>query len=240
MKILLICLLLIAFAANKEIKCQPNEAIDEQTQKCKKVCEEGKVFNSDTSSCELNSTNTTCPEGQIFNNCTSSCEHKKVDTTTKNDDGTRQDVDGTTKDGNGTTKDDNTTRQDDDHHELVFNIKLKENKRTLRKLEEEKQRIFIIINGAEGANVKYINSYVFSIHQPAGVYLNDNKDINFNNDNSITLNKDGENKIEVVWNNKLTTFESMFDECDSIISLDLSHFDTSNAINMQNMFKDCW
>jgi len=78
MKELLIFLLLISFVVNKEIKCQPNEALDKQTQKCKKECEEGKVFNSDTLSCELNSTNTTCPEGQIFNNETSSCEDKKV------------------------------------------------------------------------------------------------------------------------------------------------------------------
>ena len=77
MKKLLILLLLISFIVNKEIKCQPNEALDEQTQKCEKVCEEGKVFNSNTLSCELNSANTTCPEGQIFSNDTSSYEDKK-------------------------------------------------------------------------------------------------------------------------------------------------------------------
>jgi len=48
MKGLLIVLLLISFVVNKEIKCQPNEALDEQTQKCEKKCEEGKVFDSDT------------------------------------------------------------------------------------------------------------------------------------------------------------------------------------------------
>ena len=77
MKKLLILLLLISFIVNQEIKCQPNEALDEQTQKCEKVCEEGKVFNSNTLSCELNSANTTCPEGQIFSNDTSSYEDKK-------------------------------------------------------------------------------------------------------------------------------------------------------------------
>ena len=60
--------------------------------------------------CELYPANITCPEGQIFNNHTSSCEAKKVDTTTEND----------------------------DPHELVYSIKSKETKRTLRKLDDEK------------------------------------------------------------------------------------------------------
>ena len=172
MKKLLIFLLLILFVVNKEIKCQPNEILDEQIQKCKKVCEEGKVFNSITLSCELNSSNITCPEGQIFNNLTSSCEDKKVDTTTENGDGLRQDGDGTTQDGNGTT-------QDDDPHELVYNIKLKETKKTLRKLEDEKQRIFITINGTNGASAKYLNGIFFDSNKPKEVYLNNNKDINY-------------------------------------------------------------
>jgi len=61
MKGLLIALLLMSFVLNKEIKCLSNEALDEQIQKCEKKCEEGKVFNSDTLSFELNSTNATCP-----------------------------------------------------------------------------------------------------------------------------------------------------------------------------------
>jgi len=114
MKGLLIVLLLMSSVVNKEIKCQPNEALDEQTQKCEKKCEEGKVFNSDTLSCTLYSVNITCPEGQIFNNHTSSCEDKKVDTTTENGDGTTQDDDGTTEDGDDTTKDGDGPRQDGD------------------------------------------------------------------------------------------------------------------------------
>jgi len=189
MKKLLIFLLLILFVVNKEIKCQPNEVLDEQIQKCKKVCEEGKVFNSITLSCEINSTNITFPEGQIFNNHTSSCENKKVDTTTENGDG---------------------TTQDGDPHELVYNIKSKETKRTLRKLEDEKQRIFITIIGENGASVKYLYDIFFDSNKPKEVYLNNNKDNNYNNSNSITLNKDGENIIEVVWKDKLTFLENMF------------------------------
>jgi len=225
MKKLLIFLLLILFVVNKEIKCQPNEVLDKQIQKCKKVCVEGKVFNSDTLSCELYSTNITCPEGQIFNNHTSSCEEKKVDTTKEN--------------GDGITQDGNDTTQDDDPHELVYNIKLKETKKTLRKLEDEKQRIFITINGTNGASAKYLNGIFFDSNKPKEVYLNNNKDINYYEKNTITLNKDGENIIEVVWKDKLTSLTTMFYMCNSIVSLDLSHLDTSNVQYMNEMFRDC-
>ena len=42
-------------------------------------------------------------------------------------------------------------------HSLVYNIKLRETKRSLRKFEEN-QRIFITINGAEGSEVSYMNT----------------------------------------------------------------------------------
>ncbi len=223
MKELLIVLLLMSFVVSKEIKCQPNEALNEQTQKCEKKCEEGKVFNSDTLSCEIYSANITCPEGQIFNNHTSSCEDKKVDTTTENDDGTTQDGDGTT--------------QDDDLHELVYNIKSKRAGRILRKLEDEKQRIFITINEKAGKTVSYLkDSFFYSNNQPNEVYLNKNKSMNYNSSHKITLDRDGENIIEVVWNQKLTTLEYIFYGLTSVVSIDLSNFDTSNAKSMFCMF----
>ena len=83
MKGVLAFLLLLSFVVNVYSQCQPNEVLDEQTQKCEKFCEIGEVFNQDTTSCEPNpnATNTTCPEGQIFNNATSTCENinKKQD-----------------------------------------------------------------------------------------------------------------------------------------------------------------
>jgi hypothetical protein len=45
MKGLLVFLLLISFVVNEEPKCQPNEVLDDQTQKCVKFCEIGEVFN---------------------------------------------------------------------------------------------------------------------------------------------------------------------------------------------------
>ena len=197
----------MSFVVNKEIRCKQNEALDEQTQRCEKKCKEGKIFNSNTLSCELNSTNTTCPEGQIFNNHTSSCEDKKVDPTTENGDGTKQD-------GDGTAKDDDDNRQDDDPHESVYDIKSKETKRTLRKLEETdgKQRIFITIYGHRGDSINFLNSSFLSGNYPEKIKVNDN-DISLDNPNDCRIRigeEDVQTKIEVVWNHKLKDLQYMF------------------------------
>jgi len=76
MKGLLVFLLLLSFLVNVHSQCKPNEVFDEQAQKCEKFCEEGLVFNQETSTCEVN---TTCPEGQTFNNETSTCEEVQID-----------------------------------------------------------------------------------------------------------------------------------------------------------------
>jgi len=252
MKELLIFLLLISFAVNKKIKCRPNEVLDKQTKKCEKVCEEGKVFNSDTLSREINSANATFPEGQILNNQTSSYEDKKVDTTKQDDDGNKKGGDGTKQVGDdiqggdgtmlgrdGITLDD--TKQDsDDPHELVFDIKSKETKKVLRKLEDENQKIFITVNGKNKSDVNYLNNNFFNAHKPIGVYLNNKDNYNYKDSNTIKLDRDGENKIEVVWNNKLNSFLDMFEYCYSIVSVDLSHLDTSSVTSMSYMFYECF
>ena len=74
MKGLLVFLFLISFFVNAKLICRKNEALDEKTQKCIKMCEIGEVYRLDTFSCESNITNTTCPEGKRFNTLISSCE----------------------------------------------------------------------------------------------------------------------------------------------------------------------
>jgi len=76
MKDVLIFLILLSFIVNSYSKCKPNEAFDEQTKKCEKFCEEGKVFNPEKASCEPN---TACPKGKKFNQETSSCEDIQID-----------------------------------------------------------------------------------------------------------------------------------------------------------------
>ena len=130
--------------------------------------------------------------------------------------------------------------KDDEPHEMVYYIKSKGAGRTLRKLEDEKQRIIITVKGTNGATVNYLGGIFYGYkHKPDEVFLNNNKDNNYNSKNSISLNQEGENKIEVVWNNKLTTLEEMFKECKSIVSLDLSKLITSNVTSMRSMFNGC-
>ena len=45
--------------------------------------------------------------------------------------------------------------------------------------------------------------------------------------------------IKIIINGAITDCSNMFINCNNIISLDLSQFDTENVINMKNMFKKC-
>ena len=122
---------------------------------------------------------------------------------------------------------------------MVYDIKSKETKRTLRKLEEKNQTIFIIINGTKGEKVRYLSPGFLMNNKPTEVYLNNNKSINYNTTSNLILDKDGENVVEVVWNRKFFSLSSMFLACRSIVSLDLSQLDTSNARSMDKMFGIC-
>jgi len=124
-------------------------------------------------------------------------------------------------------------------HTLVNDIKSKEAKRSLRKLVEN-QSIIITINEEKGSEVSYMNEGFFNRNKPIEVYLNNNKAKNYNNNNLITLEKTGDNIIEVVWENKLGNFSEMFKGCNSIVSINLSNIDTSNAKDMSCMFNTCF
>ena len=47
------------------------------------------------------------------------------------------------------------------------------------------------------------------------------------------------NKVKLIWDESLTTCESMFEGCDDITEINLSNFDTSNVISMGHMFHGC-
>ena len=56
----------------------------------------------------------------------------------------------------------------------------------------------------------------------------------------IILQDKGNYTIEYVFNNNLTKTDFMFFNCDKIIKLDLSKFDTQNVTNMNSMFWNCY
>ena len=53
------------------------------------------------------------------------------------------------------------------------------------------------------------------------------------------FNKEGKYKIEYSFKNNLTKTCYMFSDCNSLISLDLSNFNTQNVTNMYCMFNGC-
>ena len=47
------------------------------------------------------------------------------------------------------------------------------------------------------------------------------------------------NDVKIIWNKNLTNCHNMFYLCKNIIEIDLSHFDTSQVIEMASMFENC-
>ena len=68
------------------------------------------------------------------------------------------------------------------------------------------------------------------------IYINDNK-IKF--DYKYKSNERGDIKVKFIFRNLLTITYQMFRDCKSLISIDLSSFDTTNVSNMGFMFMEC-
>ena len=119
-----------------------------------------------------------------------------------------------------------------------YNLKIK---KEIRKLQDDNSIITIILKGEIGDEVRYLNfapnSYVNN--KPDYVYLNDQEEINYSENEFIILNKDDYNKVEIIWAHKLQFCNFMFDGCTSLISVDLTKFDASNVLYMNSMFRGC-
>ena len=68
------------------------------------------------------------------------------------------------------------------------------------------------------------------------IYINDKK-IDFTY--YYTFKKKGEYKIKYKFKNLLTSASFMFYDCKSLLSLDLSNFNTQNVTNIESMFSNC-
>jgi hypothetical protein len=55
----------------------------------------------------------------------------------------------------------------------------------------------------------------------------------------VSLTKEGENVIILKWNSKLTNCDHMFDGCTYLLSIDLSHFESSIINRVEYMFNNC-
>ena len=96
-------------------------------------------------------------------------------------------------------------------------------------------QITITIKGTGEQNIlsDYLDN---SVNLPDQIYINN---ISQNIINIKYNLIDEENDIIMIWNNELTSCESMFCEMMNIIKIDLSKFDSSKVTNMKNMFSNC-
>ena len=95
--------------------------------------------------------------------------------------------------------------------------------------------IIITVNGTKGENVSILfNKFEYL---PETVYIDDEYELK--QVNLIRLPKDGENIIRIAWLHVLESCLNMFQLCDSIISIDLSYFNSSLINNSKSMFSGC-
>ena len=128
----------------------------------------------------------------------------------------------------------------------------------LRKSNEEKNVIEIEINNSNSGNMQYIN---LNNNNNIEMYINDVKQSNF--DSYIVFEKNTNYKIKLLLLNnfngdcqkmfmginlKMIKFQNfdvcknmsyMFYRCSSLVSLNLSSFNTSNVVDMNHMFYAC-
>ena len=119
----------------------------------------------------------------------------------------------------------------------LFSSKIiKERKRKLN----SSSKATIILNGNSGETVKYINlDPGIPELQPTSVFLNDDDQTNHASSEYITLTENGENKLEIEWEDDISIMNVMFVSCSSIISIDFSNIN-SGINDMANSFYDCF
>ena len=86
-------------------------------------------------------------------------------------------------------------------------------------------------------NNKILSDYFFEINRPCEIYINDSLVGEIKNE--YYINNTEIIAIKIRWNNSIETTENMFSNCDSIIEIDLSNFNTSHTTNMSSMFYNC-
>ena len=68
--------------------------------------------------------------------------------------------------------------------------------------------------------------------KPDEVYINGKPESNVPHHNF----PENENPVKLVWKNPITSCRCMFWDCQHIIQMDFSYFNTSQVVDMQNMF----
>ena len=120
---------------------------------------------------------------------------------------------------------------------LSFNVNSRKNNSNIylkRKLQiNSKYIITAKAKGKKGDIIQFINS-----NKPNNVYIN-NSTNSKGSINKITLEEDGEINIKMVWNSGTTDFYRMFADCNKLISIDLSNYNTKGVTSYSHTFVNC-
>ena len=85
-------------------------------------------------------------------------------------------------------------------------------------------------------NIKILSDEFFENYKPCSVYINDSPhDIN----NEYYFNYSQSIVIIISWNINIISTKDMFWDCNNIIEIDLSNFDSSQVTEMEGMFFLC-
>ena len=100
----------------------------------------------------------------------------------------------------------------------------------------EYHNITLKVNGTKEENVSILFNEFSSL--PDYIEIN-NTETNYELVNLVTLTESGITSIKLMWTKSFESCESMFRNCSSIISIDLSDFNNSLINNTKNMFNGC-
>ena len=105
-----------------------------------------------------------------------------------------------------------------------------------RKLENKENSVTVIAKGKIGEEINIL--YEKFKYLPNKVFINDSKE-NLGQVIKVNLTQDGENTITMIWDYSIQDCKDMFCDCRSLISIDMSHFDSSLITSMFEMFFFC-
>ena len=105
-----------------------------------------------------------------------------------------------------------------------------------RKIENKENEVIVIATGKKGEEIKILDT-LFK-YPPSKVFINESKE-NLGQVMKVNLTQDGENEITIIWDNPIQDCECMFCECECLISIDMSKFDSSLITSMEGMFFGC-
>lgn len=96
--------------------------------------------------------------------------------------------------------------------------------------------ITVVVNGAKNEEISILNKDF--VPKPSFVYIN-NELSDLTSNYIIQLPESGEVKIEMNWGELIEQCNDMFLSCDSLLSIDLSDFNSSLINNTRGMFSGC-